>query len=291
VGAVTFRLHEGLFNGAAVWFVRTDASDQAFAQSEGLVFVPALQQALQVPASLSAVYLFAQGTPDQHPVFSTAPGRADFTPLLRVHQVAFTGTPTRLASAEQIQAATQEGRVRVTPTEVVVNFPLVAWPGGSLPPGGTTVEKIDTARGQVTFRLFQAFPESRYIITDVSLPQVAEKMSVAASPAIQTLRQSPAVARVVIFLNGLRGPGIAGFQPSVFSGVPGESHYSPLWLHFAARWKEPRQAQVVRSFAELDRLVQSGELELFNGLPDTHPQHFIVNCPTVILAPNTYEGE
>jgi hypothetical protein len=36
--------------------------------------------------------------------------------------------------------------------------------------------------------------------------------------------------------------------------------------------------------------IEAGDLELFNGTPDTHPGGFVVNCPVPILAPNTFEG-
>ncbi len=37
VGSVTLRMHPGFFDGQDAWFVRTDASDQAFATGQGLV--------------------------------------------------------------------------------------------------------------------------------------------------------------------------------------------------------------------------------------------------------------
>ncbi len=56
-------------------------------------------------------------------------------------------------------------------------------------------------------------------------------------------------------------------------------------------WQDPSKATVVRSQAELDKLVAAGALIRYNGVPDTHPNGFVVNCPAPILADNTYTGE
>ena len=37
--------------------------------------------------------------------------------------------------------------------------------------------------------------------------------------------------------------------------------------------------------------VGAGELDLFNGTPDTHPNGFVVNCPSPVLAPNPYDPQ
>ncbi len=42
-GSVTLRLHEGRLDGEPIYYVRTDASDQAFAEQQGLVWVPVLR--------------------------------------------------------------------------------------------------------------------------------------------------------------------------------------------------------------------------------------------------------
>jgi hypothetical protein len=47
-GSVTLAMHPGFFNGGDTWFIRTDASDQAFATENGLVYVPLLKNALGI---------------------------------------------------------------------------------------------------------------------------------------------------------------------------------------------------------------------------------------------------
>lgn len=41
--------------------------------------------------------------------------------------------------------------------------------------------------------------------------------------------------------------------------------------------------------AELDERVAAGEIEIFNGTPDTAGQGFVVNCLVPIVAPNDFE--
>ena len=70
----------------------------------------------------------------------------------------------------------------------------------------------------------------------------------------------------------------------------GNGAWSPFWDHRALRWVDEENARVLRSSAEVRELIASGELEEFMGVPDTHPNGFIVNCPAPILAPNTFAG-
>ena len=139
-----------------------------------------------------------------------------------------------------------------------------------------------------TFKLHQCFPGSRYIVTDTSAVPMAPMMGVVGSGATDALRDAGATAPITIFVNGLEGPGVEGFQPAIFNSKAGNPIWSPFWDHFAAEWTDPTQATVIRSQGELDELVKSGELTLYTGVPGTHPNGFVVNCPAPILAPNTY---
>ena len=90
-GSVTLRLHEGRLDGEPIYFVRTDASDEAFAKEVGLVFVPVLQLATQKEGGVGRIFLFGDdAAAGQLPVVSTGPGKDDSTPLFRVNRVTFT---------------------------------------------------------------------------------------------------------------------------------------------------------------------------------------------------------
>lgn len=296
--SVTLTLHPGFFDGADAWFIRTDASDVAFAEAEGLVYVPLLRNALQAEGSFGNLYRFAAGADGQRTVLSTVPGRDDFTSAFRVNEVAFAGAPELLDSVAAIEAAAAAGTATVTPSEIVVNHPLVVWPDGGLaadpdlvlPLGpGPLVEAPDLAAGTVTFKLHQCYPGSRYIATDTSAAPMAGMMGVVGSVATQALIEVGATAPIYVFGNGLAGPGPMGFQPSVFNASAGDPIWSPFWEHFTIVWTDPAAARVLTTEAEVLAAVEAGEVELFNGTPDTHPNSFVVNCPSPVLAPNPYE--
>lgn len=296
--SVTLQLHPGWFDGGDAWFIRTDASDQAFAEAEDLVHVPLLRNALNAEGSYATFYRFAESADGQRPVLSTVPTDEDFTSAFQVVDVTFSGDPELLDSASAIEDAAAAGTVTLEPTGVIVNYPLVVWPEGGLaadpdlemPLGaGPLIEAPDLESGTVTFKLHQCYPGSRYIATDTSAVPMAPMMGVVGSAPTQLLREANATAPIYVFGNGLPGPGPMGFQPSVFNSKAGDVIWSPFWDHYVVMWKDPEQATVLTSEAEIMAAVEAGTLELFTGTPDTHPEGFVVNCPSPVLAPNPYD--
>ncbi len=297
-GSVTMKLHQGYFDGGDVWFIRTDASDAAYAQEQGLVHVPLLSNALSIEGSYAHLYLFRDGADGQRPVISTIPTQDDFTPAFQVHNVSFTGQPQLLDSVAAIQEAEAAGAVRVEATGIVVNFPLVQWPGGGLPVDtelkeylgkGPLAAEIDTAAGTVTFKLHQCYPGSRYFLTDTSAAPMAPMMGVATAPATQKLIEAKATAPIYVFGNGLPGPGPMGFQPSVFNSTAGDPAWSPFWEHMTVVWNDPSGAVVLRSEAEIKERETAGDVKVYKGVPETDPMSFVVNCPSPVLAPPDYD--
>jgi hypothetical protein len=298
-GSVTMRLHEGRLDGEPIYFVRTDASDEAFAKEEGLVFVPVLTLASQKESGVGRIYLFGDDAAEgQFPVLSTGPGKDDFTPLYRVNRVTFAGDPVILDSLKAVDDAAASGSITVKETDVVVNYPAVKWPGGELPvdtvvekplEGGPLLAAPDLDAMVVTFKLHQCFPDSRYIVTDTSAVPMAPMMNIQGSPGTEGLAEVGAASTITVFGNGLNGPGAMGFQPGIFREKAGQPSWSPLWDHFTAVWKDSSKAVLLRTQAELDERVASGEIELFKGTPDTGGQGFVVNCPSPVVAPNDFE--
>ncbi|MGH2613717.1 MAG: DUF7482 domain-containing protein [Thermomicrobiales bacterium] len=296
--SVTLQLHPGWFDGGDAWFIRTDASDPEFAEAEGLVYVPLLANALNAEGSYASLYRFADGAEGQRPVLSTVPGGDDFTPAFQIVDVSFSGDPELLDSAAAIEEAATAGTVTLEPSGIIVNYPLVVWPDGGLavdpdlemPLGpGPLVEEPDLENGTVTFKLHQCYPGSRYIATDTSAVPMAPMMGVVGSAPTQALIEANGTAPIYVFGNGLAGPGPMGFQPSVFNASAGDPVWSPFWEHFVVMWKDPEAASVLQSEAEIMEAVETGTVELFTGTPDTHPDGFVVNCPSPVLAPNTYD--
>lgn len=297
-GSVRIKLHAAFFAGQKAYFVRTDASDASFAKTNGLVYVPLLNGALNAkPAAAGQLYLFADGAAGQLPVLSTAPGAPDFVSLYVINNVRFTGAKEILDSAEKVRAAASIGRVTIEATKIVVNYPIAKWPSGELAvdakvekplEGGPLLVKPDIEKLDVTFKLHQCYPESRYIVTDTSAVPMAPMMNIVGSPASAGLIDAGATSKINVFGNGIAGPGAMGFQPAIFQSKAGDLAWSPMWDHWTAVWKDPKKATLLKTQADLDARVKAGDVVMHHGTPDTNGQGFVVNCPSPIVAPNDF---
>lgn len=133
---------KGFYKGQEISFIHTEASDQQVASmlttmmGSPVILVPSLSQ---VPASLLGdVYVFTNGVKGGGPfgfqpdIFSSVPGDEDYTPLRGVNLVNWkAGTaPRELKSVEEIKAAEAKGELSISRPGVVVNMPIVKWPGG-----------------------------------------------------------------------------------------------------------------------------------------------------------------
>lgn len=133
---------EGLYKGKKVLFIHTEASDPQVAamltQMMGpkVLVVPSLAK---IPQDLLGdVYVFTNGVKGSGPfgfqvdVFDAVPGDARYTPLRRVNLVTWKdgARPGVLDSVEQILAAARKGELTVRRSGVVVNMPMIVWPGG-----------------------------------------------------------------------------------------------------------------------------------------------------------------
>ena len=214
-----------------------------------------------------------------------------------VNNVRFTGAKELLDGSEKVRAAGNAGRIAIEATKIVVNYPIVKWPGGELPvdakvekalEGGPLLAKPDTAKLEVTFKLHQCFPESRYIVTDTSDVPMAPMMNIIGSPASAGLIDAGATSKITVFGNGLEGPGAMGFQPAIFQSKAGDAAWSPMWDHWTAVWKDPKKAVLLRTQADIDAGAKAGDLVLHHGTPDTNGKGFVVNCPSPIVAPNDF---
>ena len=296
-GFVTFRLQHGLFEGKDVYFIRTDTSDQAFAEAEGLVWAPKIA-VLAAPGLTGDAYLMA-GTTDQPAVLSSAPGRPDFTPAWRISRGTWKGSPKEVASVSELKDAEGAGDLTVERTDIVLNGAAVRWGSGELSVdgelveylgGGQLVEPPDTSGMRVTFKLHECFPGVRYIVADTSLEPMAEGMRIVPSPGLADSPSAGATGRTNVFMNGLEGPGPMGFQPSVFDSKAGDPAWSPFWDHMTYAWADGVEPQVLTSEEEVHAVRDAGELEEFPGTPDTNGEVFTVNCPVPVLAPNTFRA-
>jgi hypothetical protein len=128
--------------GREIRFIHTEASDAGVAarltamMGSPVLVVPALAEA--PPALLAPVYVFVNGLPGEGPfdfqadVFDAPPGTPAYRPLRAVHLVRWTrpAAARLLTTARDVRAAEQAGEVTIERSGVVVNMPLVTWPGG-----------------------------------------------------------------------------------------------------------------------------------------------------------------
>ncbi|MFK7801693.1 MAG: twin-arginine translocation signal domain-containing protein [Anaerolineae bacterium] len=288
-GSVTFRLHEGKVDGESIYYIRTDTSDSSYAEQEGLVYVPLLATANGQDIA-NTLYVFSDGAPA---VMKFAPGNDSFASLFQIVNV----TPPIGQTYDSAEAIESANGVTIEETSIFVNFPILKWPGGELSTDTDLAETLgsgqlfapcDTEKMEVTMKLHKCYPGSRYILTDTSMPGMAPMMSINSAPLTQKLKDTGGTDEIWVFANGIAGPGVMGFQPAIFDNKAGEPAWSPFWDHYTVKWVDESKATLLKSSQEIRDLIASGDLEEFAGVPDTHPNGFVVNCPAPILAPNDF---
>ena len=142
---------DAYYNGEKLWFIHTDVTSPEMAErltkmvNYKTLYVPAHAEAIE-PNKLAKLYLFANGVDqrDTEPwgggpfnyqidIFDSIPGDEGYTSLRQPHVVTWTEntTPRILKSEEELLAAEAAGELAIKPTGVVVNVPVVRWPGGS----------------------------------------------------------------------------------------------------------------------------------------------------------------
>lgn len=134
---------EGFYRGQIVLFIHTEASDPQVAGMLTKMMGPkvlVVSSLAKIPRSLLAtVYVFTNGVRGKGPfgfqldVFDSAPGHAAYTPLRTVSLVAWrpAARPRVLRSAEEVEAAAAARDVSSTRSGIVVNMPMLTWPGGT----------------------------------------------------------------------------------------------------------------------------------------------------------------
>lgn len=135
----------GYAAGAEILFIHTEASDSSIARTLTEMMgspVPAVPALAQVPdGATAAVYVFTNGVrPDgargpleyQPDVFDCPLPEPCYRPLRKVHLVTWSepGAASVLRSAEAVRAAVDSGQLTEERSGVVVNMPLLTWPGG-----------------------------------------------------------------------------------------------------------------------------------------------------------------
>ena len=132
----------GYLEGQEILFQHTEVSDPKVAElltemvSSPVLVVPALAQA--PPSLLASVFVFKNGVRGGGPfkyqpdVFDNPPGTDGYRPLRALALVTWKNEQAArvLKSEREVKSAEQAGEVVIERPGVVVNMPLVTWPGG-----------------------------------------------------------------------------------------------------------------------------------------------------------------
>ena len=133
---------KGYMEGKVIRFIHTEASDTKVAgllsdmMGSPVLVVPSLAQAPS--ATLSNVYVFTNGIRGEGPfrfqpdVFDNPPGTTGYSPLRALNLVTWKEEQLarKLKSAAEVEGAMEKGEVTIKQPGVVVNMPMLTWPGG-----------------------------------------------------------------------------------------------------------------------------------------------------------------
>jgi len=141
-------LVSGLYEDGEVLFVHTETSDPEVTTmltemmgGPQVFLVPQLADA--PPSALATLYVFTNGLSDgldgygpfgfQRDIFDSVPGDAAYRPLRNVLLVEWNEgeTARELRSVAELEEAEANGEVTISEPGIVVNFPVLLWPGGS----------------------------------------------------------------------------------------------------------------------------------------------------------------
>ncbi len=128
--------------GREIRFIHTEASDPKVAElltgmmKSPVLVVPSLARAPE--EMLAAVYVFKNGIKGKGPfgfqpdVFDRPPGRDGYSPLRALNLVTWKNPQVarELKSAAEVKDAEARGEATIERPGVVVNMPMLTWPGG-----------------------------------------------------------------------------------------------------------------------------------------------------------------
>ena len=302
----TIPLHMGYYEGEAVYYIITDASEQTHAdviteqQGWKVELAPLLAQAPD--SALSPVYLFTNGISGdgvhgyQSQIFTSTPAQEDYSALTsHVHVTWLDEKHSReLTSESEVLQAADDGMVHLEELPVVINMPQIVWPEGQMtvvdktlhddtPYGGGQVLNIDTENMEVTFVAHRGWgPDGRtvyYIVTDATPSDPADMMGVVSAPSSANLIASAAAVDLYQFRNGIGGAGPLGFQPGIATSALGDENYSPMWRIFVIGWQNPDDAAVLENIGDINAYKNQGliDIEIARPMDSDH----IVNCPFI----------
>ncbi len=300
--------HGKLKDGRTVWFVLLDASDETQANSQGLVYAPALASAEGTTGVRSATvdakgeWTFDRGTVDFSPNRALTPGDAPnlFPPK--------SATPGSVGDSDYSPYAELNGVIYNAPIVAFnVNADQIEFSDSATPVNHSLVHdkvvSISPKAGLVTLALSHGFANGQpliYVSLDANNPTAATMEGATYAPALDALKAVGATLPLYAVVNGETGannPERQGFDSAlsgegsplnVLTGIPTLSQlpYSPLWDLHIAEWTDSAIAAGKRTILKDARTfnadAQSGLLIGLGGagLPSSG---LLVNCPAVAI--------
>ena len=145
---------------------------------------------------------------------------------------------------------------------------------------GTSMMKLTTTSAPVVIPLVKALYDSKgvmFIITEVSDKTMRDQIgNFTGSPVNYepNLTKSQDIGQLWIFKNGVKGPGLMGFQTNVLNSIPGDPHYTPLWKVNIVEWKTTSTPTILGSDDIIANAVKKGQITVT-------PTNVVINCPVV----------
>lgn len=155
---ITIPTIDAYYKGEKVWFIHTDVSDQGMREKLSMMVNHQTVFSSQIGKisieKAGKLYVFTNGISQrgnmpwgggpffyQIDIFDSIPGEEQYTPLRNPHLVTWkkSVTPRILKSEEDLLEAEGKGELTIKKTTVIVNAPIVKWPGSYL--NGTTLMK------------------------------------------------------------------------------------------------------------------------------------------------------
>jgi hypothetical protein len=133
---------KGFVEGEEIFFIHTEASDKEIA---GILTdmmgspVPVVPSLANVPEeSLANIYVFDNGVEGMGPlgfqpdIFENPPETEGYSPLRKLNIVTWKDEASAriLKSVAELKEAKEAGEITIKQQDVVINMPMLTWPGG-----------------------------------------------------------------------------------------------------------------------------------------------------------------
>ena len=297
---VTLPIYQGTSQGQAVWYVITDSSNQADAQTRGVNFAPKLANVI--------------GTTAVQTVTVNSSGVIDFPATVTFGQahVLTPGVAAPFPPAKATPGSTgQQGYspLIMLPSGIVLNASHVANASGR----ADKAISIDTTARTITYKETLGFFANRRVhyasfdgsaSTPATLEDVTFAAALAAGPRVNDESSTSARETIIAFTNGQTGvsnPERQGLGATILDGIvplnilddvpltangPGSVAYTPLWDVSLATWSPAAITAAINlhqtSVAAVRALAAQGMITSPSGgaFGGSGP---IANCPAISL--------